>query len=29
MVAAVQGGATDEYKKVLDVLQNGLAAAAK
>ena len=29
MVGAVQGGATDEYKKVLDVLQNGLAAAAK
>ena len=29
MVGAVQGGATDEYKKVLDVLQNGLAAAVK
>jgi hypothetical protein len=29
MVGAVQGGAADEYKKVLDVLQNGLAAAAK
>ena len=29
MVGAVQSGAADEYKKVLDVLQNGLAAAPK
>jgi hypothetical protein len=29
MVGATQSGAADEYKKVLDVLQNGLAAAAK